>query len=272
MRVHTETRSLPTELTPEDLAKESQALAAAVERVTEQEENIAEQKALWAEKKKGLEGYLSHLKTEMNELATIVDSGIAPRDVPCSWLYALKLGYAFMIRDDTGELVTHRRLTDAERQDDLLEVVREPKAEQVEGWTATLGLVIDPQADLPLAAPDAGGDPVFYYRDFHFQGGGHGAEKVTMRFTEADHRPSSLAGVYVHPDSAPETGLPEMVDKGTYAYDTAPEAILAYRAALEEIQEGKRQEVMAADRASGHGALEGGEMPDTGKRQRKAAR
>lgn len=244
MRTQTETRSLPTELSPEDLAKESDKLAAAVKDVEKQEEHIAEQKGLWTEKKKAMEGYLSHLKGEMNELANVVDTGRADRDVPCSWLYALGTGYAFLVRDDNGELVTHRKLRDEERQVSLLEPVREPTPEQLAGWIESLGLVLDPQGDLPLAAPEAseGGVPPSYYRVFVLPDGGHGQEKITARFSEADHRPSSLTGVFSHPEESDKTGLPEQVNRATLVYEEEPETVRAYRAVLESMLEEKQLE------------------------------
>jgi hypothetical protein len=105
------------------------------------------------------------------------------------------------------------------------------------------------------ALPDP--EPHFYYKDFHFQDG-HGTEKVTMRFTEADHRPSSLAGVYIHPDTPPKTGLPEMVNKSTYEYDTTAEAIAAYRAALEDQLDENQRDV----RSRGLSAAAGLDVPE----------
>jgi len=236
MRIQTETRKLPTELAPSELALESQKLAAAVEAMSQQKEKIAEAKGLWNEKKKAMEGYLAHLEDEANTLAAVVDTGIADRDVECSWLYALKEGYAFLVRDDTGELVQHRRLGDQERQENLLEALREPTPEQLKDWTEALGLVLDPQGDLPLAAP-AGG-PVFYYRDFIISNE-HGDEKITGRFTEADHRPSSLVGVHSHGEPSRATGLP--INRGELGYEEGAETLALYRRALNEILEAKRE-------------------------------
>lgn len=240
MRTQTENRTLPTELSPEDLAEESKKLATAVEEVAKQKDAIAEKTGLWRETKKKMEGYLGHLEGEMNALAEIVDTGIAEREVPCSWLYALPVGYAFLTRDDTAELVTHRKLREEERQTDLLEVLREPTEEQLAGWTVELGLVIDPQQGLPLAEPGADG-PVPYYRVFVLPDGGHGKERITARFSEADHRPGSLTGVHVHEETG-GTGLPEQVDRGTLLYEDGAEVIRTYRAVLESMLEEKQLE------------------------------
>lgn len=241
MRIQTETRNLPTELSPEDLAEESKKLATAVEEVAKQKDAIAEKTGLWRETKKKMDGYLGHLEGEMNALATIVDTGVAERAVDCSWLYALQQGFAFLVRDDTGELVTHRRLRDDERQENLLEVLREPTEEQLGTWTAALGLQFDPQGDLPLADP-VEGQPVAYYRVFVLPDGGHGQERITARFSEADHRPSSLTGVFSHPDTEAKTGLPEQVDRSTLSYEDEPETLHAYRAVLESMLQEKQLE------------------------------
>lgn len=152
MRATTTTRALTVELTPEELAKESQRLAEAVEALAKQEKDIVDAKGAWSDRKKKMEGYLAHLKDDANALAAIVDSGTMEREVACTWLYHLATGYAFLVRDDTGELVTHRQLSDPERQTDLLEVLQEPTPEQLAAWTKELELEVDldlfPDGDL----------------------------------------------------------------------------------------------------------------------------
>lgn len=128
------TRRLPVVLEEEEVAERAQQLAKAVDAVATQEASIAAETALWAEKKKAMAGYLHHLKTEANALAAVVETGKEDQEVACSWLYALKAGAAFLVRDDTGELVTARRLSDAERQAELVEVLREPTSEQLALW------------------------------------------------------------------------------------------------------------------------------------------
>lgn len=241
MRIQTESRTLPTELSAEELAKESDRLAGAVKAVEKQEEHIAAEKGIWKDKFDAMKGYLSHLKSEMNDLAAIVESGIAPREVECSWLYALGTGYAFLLRDDTGEMVYHRKLGEQERQTELLEVLREPTAEQLAGWVESLGLVLDPQGDLPLAAPEGGAPD--YFRDFVLAGD-HGQERITARFSEADHRPASLTGVHVHPEASASPGLPEQVDRGALIYEDEPETLATYRRALEDLLEERKAEAL----------------------------
>lgn len=260
-RIQTETRSLPTELSPEDLAEESKRLATAVEEVAKQKDAIAEKTGLWRETKKKMEGYLAHLEDDMNTLATIVDSGFADREVECSWLYALKVGYAFLIRDDTKELVHHRKLGDQERQENLLEVLREPTEEQLAAWTVELGLVLDPQQDLELAAPiDAEwveeDEPVFYYRDFTLSTE-EGDEWITARFTEADHRPASLAGVHSHGEPLTGTGLPEQINRGALVFDDRQPILQRYRQALEDLLEARRTEALRSRAEPGEDAPSG---------------
>lgn len=239
MRITSEKRSLPVELTAEELAVESQKLATAVEDVKAQKEHIAEKVGLWKETKKALEGKLAYLEGEMNDLAVIVDTGTAEREVECSWLYSLGSGYAFLVRDDTGDLVHHRKLGDAERQTDLLEVIREPTPEQLASWIETLGLQVDPQQGLPLEEA-----PIHYYKAIPFADG----SRLIGRFTEADHRPSSLDGVHLQTSGDVATGLPEPVNKAELDYETDSGILQDYRRELEDLLAARQAEAIATGR------------------------
>lgn len=251
MRQQSETRSLPTPLTAEELAEESKLLAEADLAVNRQEEVLAEAVGKWKKSKKLMEECLGYLKTQAAEQLEIVHSETKAKDVPCSWLYALEIGYAFLLRDDTGELVHHRKLGEQERQKELLEVLREPTPEQLATWVESLGLVLDPQQGLPLAAPEssasstsaAADTPVFYYRDFTLTTA-DGDERITGRFLEADHRPESLAGIHSHGAPKLGTGLPEQLNRGALPYEDAEPTLQRYRRALEEILEAKRTEAL----------------------------
>lgn len=149
------TCTLPVELSPEDLAVKAKELATATVEVEKQELAIEEAKGVWSAKKKAMEGYLSHLKGDANHLAEVVDTGVEEREVACSWLYALKEGAAFLVRDDTGVLVRGRHLEQSQRQESLLDgVIREPTPEQLAAWLPELGIDPSPQAELPLEGHD----------------------------------------------------------------------------------------------------------------------
>lgn len=195
-RVTTTTRALEVELTPDELAEEAQKLAAAVEAVAKQEDALEEAKGLWSAKKKSMEGYLAHLKGDANALAAIVDTGKTEREVACTWLYHLGSGYAFLTRDDTGDLVTHRQLSDAERQTDLLEVLQEPTPEQFDAWVKELGLEVDlqlPLEELAFYATTKMMDP----REDEPEDDRE--ERVVLRFSGPEKSPEQLTGVAVLP-------------------------------------------------------------------------
>lgn len=238
MRVRSETKTLPSPLSPEELAEESKALAEADLAVQRQEELLLAETSKWGDAKKRLQECLGYLKTQAAAQLEIVHTETKPKDVPCSWLYALKEGYAFLVRDDTQELVHHRKLGDQERQTELLEVLREPTPEQLAGWVESLGLALEPQQGLPLAEPEA---PIRYYREFVLTNAA-GDERITARFKQADHRPASLDGVHSHGEPKGETGLPDQVDRSTLFYEEEPTLLQTYRAALEDLLEEKARD------------------------------
>lgn len=140
MRPQEAKRSLLVKLTDEEAAQKAQDLAAAVSAAEKQRDAIAEAKGNWAEKKKKLEGYLGHLEHEANVLAAVVEAGAEEREVSCSWLYSMPNMAAFLVRDDTGELVQAKRIEEeAGGQQSLIdEVLREPTPEQLETWLPEL--------------------------------------------------------------------------------------------------------------------------------------
>lgn len=138
MRPQETRRSLLVKLTDEEAQQRAQELAAAVSAAEKQREAIAEEKGKWAAKKKALEGYLDHLETEANTLAAVVEAGAEEREVTCSWLYSMPNQAAFLVRDDTGELVQGKRLEVEETQATIEEVLREPTPQQLEAWLPEL--------------------------------------------------------------------------------------------------------------------------------------
>jgi hypothetical protein len=139
MRLQAETRELTVTLTPEELEDRGADLAAAVRNADMEEKHLEGRKAAWREELKGLKEEVLTARADASKLAEIVRTARDKRDVPCNWLYALTAGYAFLVRDDTGEMVTHRKLKDEERQLELGEApFREPTPEQLEEWLKTL--------------------------------------------------------------------------------------------------------------------------------------
>ena len=129
-----ESRLVSVELSPEILADKALELAQAVEAVKEAEEAISDAKADWTATKKALEADLTASKDLCNGLAEIVESGREFQAIDCDWLYRLDLGLAFLVRQDTGELIERRELAEAERQLVMGEVLQEPTEEQMAEW------------------------------------------------------------------------------------------------------------------------------------------
>lgn len=118
-------------LNDNELAGKGEELAAKVREEDAEQLAFAAWQTSMKESQKAKKEHLAELHRETSRLAAVVDAGKEERQVSCSWLYALSMGMAFLVRDDTGELVDHRELAEEERQVDLTEVLREPTPEQV---------------------------------------------------------------------------------------------------------------------------------------------
>lgn len=139
MRLQGETRELLCELTEADLAQRGADLCEAVREADEYEAYLERRRAEWRDAHKTMKEELAHLRKTASDVAAVVHSGEETRDIPCNWLYALAVGYAFLVRSDNQELVTHRKLRDEERQMELGEPpFAEPTPEQLEEWLRTL--------------------------------------------------------------------------------------------------------------------------------------
>lgn len=138
MRPQGETRILPVALTAEEIAVKGVGLAEAVDAADQQRREIERAKANWSATHKALKVELEKREEECSALARIVESGQEEQEVGCSWVYALAAGWAFLVRNDTGEKVDERELDGEERQVDLTEVLREPTPEQLGKWMAQL--------------------------------------------------------------------------------------------------------------------------------------
>jgi hypothetical protein len=134
-----ETRELSVILTPEELEDRGADLAAAVRNADQEEAHMEGRKAAWREELKGLKEDLHVARTEASKLAEIVRTGKEKRDVDLTWKYAIPDGWAFLVRNDTGERVQSRKLKDEERQLTLGEPpYAEPTPEELAEWLANL--------------------------------------------------------------------------------------------------------------------------------------
>jgi hypothetical protein len=139
MRLQGETRELSVTLTPEELEDRGADLAAAVRNADQKEAHMEGRKAAWREELKGLKEDLHVARTEASKLAEIVRTGKERRDVDLTWKYAIPDGWAFLVRNDTGERVQSRKLKDEERQLTLGEPpYAEATPEELAEWLATL--------------------------------------------------------------------------------------------------------------------------------------
>ena len=148
-----ETRTLLVALAPEEIEEKGRDLAHAIREEDDYREAFEgwdeDMKAAKKTKKATLEG----LHRTASRLAEVVNLGREEREVECSWLYALGEGYAFLVRDDTGDMISHRKLEESERQMDLAEVLREPTPEQLGEWLKVVAF----QGELE-SFPDEPGD------------------------------------------------------------------------------------------------------------------
>jgi hypothetical protein len=142
-----EARRLLVDLTAEELEAKGGELAHAVREEDDYRAGFEDWQADVKSTKKLKESTLRGLHQTASLLAEVVNLGREERDVPCSWLYALPQGYAFLVRDDSGEMISHRRLDDSERQTDLTEVLREPTPEQLAEWMRGLVVVESDEDD-----------------------------------------------------------------------------------------------------------------------------
>jgi hypothetical protein len=134
-----ETRELSVTLTPEELEDRGADLAAAVRNADQEEAHMEGRKAAWREELKGLKEDLHVARTEASKLAEIVRTGKERRDVDLTWKYAIPDGWAFLVRNDTGERVQSRKLKDEERQLTLGEPpYAEATPEELAEWLANL--------------------------------------------------------------------------------------------------------------------------------------
>lgn len=139
MRLQGETRELTVVLTDEELVLAGTKLCEAVQDADGYEEELEGRKADWRETLKTMKEELSHRRKVASEAAEIVRTGEEKRDVGCTWKYALAAGWAFLVRDDTGERIFSRKLKDEERQMTIGEPpFAEPTPEELEEWLKTL--------------------------------------------------------------------------------------------------------------------------------------
>lgn len=110
--IATLTKCLPVKLTQDELLQKSAELAGTVQDCATEEIRQADIKAQ-------LKARLAELEARRTQLVIVVTRKEEERDVRCEVLADYAALTATIVRTDTGEAVSSRPLTDAERQDAL---------------------------------------------------------------------------------------------------------------------------------------------------------
>jgi len=69
--------------------------------------------------RKGLTGAISDLAEKRNALAHVIDTRVEQRMVDCTWIADYAAGLSSCVRQDTGEVIEQRPITNGERQTGL---------------------------------------------------------------------------------------------------------------------------------------------------------
>lgn len=112
--VRTETRVLPVRLTGDELLDRGASLAAVIQDIDSEERRQNDQKAQ-------MKARLAELDARRTQLAIVIGRKEEDRDVEVQVFNDYDKGTVEVVRVDTGEAVSRRRMTDEERQQRLLE-------------------------------------------------------------------------------------------------------------------------------------------------------
>lgn len=102
-------RNLPVKLTPDELLRIGGELAEAVQDIDAEEDRQGDLKA-------GMKARLAELEARRTQLAVKIARQEEYRDVRVTIHYDHQRGIVEEIRDDLGEVITTRQMTDSERQ------------------------------------------------------------------------------------------------------------------------------------------------------------
>lgn len=104
-----EMNSLPVKLTTEEIAQAAKDLASALQQL----------ESIEIEKKAVVKDYnsqLDNIKKTIHRLMTHVKNGVEYRPVECDLQFHIGKVLAILVRNDTGEIVWDRPMTDEEKQ------------------------------------------------------------------------------------------------------------------------------------------------------------
>jgi hypothetical protein len=107
---HTEeTHTLPCKLTTEEIADAAEELASAIQELEGVE---IEKKAVAKE----YNSQVDNIKKRIHRLMTHVKNGVAYRSVKCDLQFHIKKVLAILVREDTGDIIEERPMTEEEKQ------------------------------------------------------------------------------------------------------------------------------------------------------------
>lgn len=112
--VRTESRLLPVRLTPDELLDRGSSLAAVIQDIDSEERRQTDQKAQ-------MKARLAELDARRTQLAVVIGRKEEDRYVEVQIFNHYDRGVVDVVRVDTGETVSSRRMTDEERQQRLPE-------------------------------------------------------------------------------------------------------------------------------------------------------
>jgi len=113
------TQPLPHTLVSPDYQKLARELSDVLEEITNEKERAASVK-------RELGARLSALESRRSELASKIRRGTETRETPVTLYADLEAGKVYAIREDTGEILSEREMTDEEQQAELFPAGPEP--------------------------------------------------------------------------------------------------------------------------------------------------
>lgn len=105
----TETRTLPVRLTEDELIARGDALA-------RQHQVVRDEELVQKGEREAMKQRLADLESEQARLARIVRDKAEPRPVECRVVFDYAGNAVQVVREDTGEVIEARAMTDRERQ------------------------------------------------------------------------------------------------------------------------------------------------------------
>lgn len=116
--IRTEERkiNLDCDLTTEEIIERGGGLAAIVQTIRAEEQNLEAEKEAFKERKKEIEDAITSYKVRQSELSEVISTGKENRTIDCEVTFDYKAGRVTVRRLDTGEVFEDREMDDLEKQ------------------------------------------------------------------------------------------------------------------------------------------------------------